>query len=136
MSNKKKSVEYREALSIRVGKYIQSKGFGVAGRDGIAMEALKESDILNILYKDPDAPRPVIFLIFQWGGTTRRLRIGSLQLKERARWVFNLRGIKTVEVAKKLAAEIASEFNVNITIHLVDEEPWLERFRSDDNCNP
>lgn len=136
MSDKVKFVDYQESLSIKIGRFLLSKGFDLASCTGLALNSLVETYALGILRKDPEAKsRKYLFgLITQ---EPRRAFIGVVWFNNSVRganeqnWFFEVYGRKYIELVRQLAEEIASTFNVTITIRLVREQPDVETYLSD-----
>ena len=136
MSDKVEFVDYQESLSIKVGKFLLSKGFDLASCTGLASNSLVETCSLGILRKDPEAkPRKYLF-----GLITREPRrgfLGTVWFSNSARgaseqnWVFEAYGRKHVELVRQLAEEMASTFNAKIALRLVRDQPDVETYMSD-----
>lgn len=129
-------VEYREALSIKVGKFVLSKGFDLADSMGKADNSLVQSDSLGILYKDPEA-KPIKSLFGLIKRERRRMFLGvvwfnnSVRNANKQNWLFQAYGRKYIKLVRQLADEMAFTFNVKITLHLVREQPDIETYLSD-----
>lgn len=124
-------VEYQELLSIKVGRFLLLKGFDLASRIGVALNVLVETCSLGILYKDPEAkPRTYLFGLIKI--EPRRMFLGTVWFNDNNRgateqnWVFDAYGREYVELVRQLAEEMASTFNVKVTIRLVREQPDVE----------
>lgn len=136
MSNKVEFVDYQEALSIKVGRFLFSKGFDLASCTGLASNSLVETCSLGILCKDPEA-KPQKYFFGLITREPRREFIGRVWLSNTARganeqnWVLEAYGRKHVELVRQLAEEMASTFNAKITIRLVREQSALETLLSD-----
>jgi hypothetical protein len=136
MCDKVEFVDYQESLSIKVGRFLLSKGYDPASCTGVATNSLVETSSLGILRKDPEAkPRKYLFgLITQ---NPRREFLGTIWFYNSARgasevkWVFEVYGRKHVGLVKQLADEIASTFNVKIDLRLVREQPEVETYWTD-----
>ena len=137
MNDKKvEVVDYQESLSIKVGRFLLSKGFDLASSTGLASNLLVETCSLGILRKDPEAkPRKYLF-----GLITRKPRrgfLGTVWFSNSARgaseqhWVFETYGRKHVELVRQLAEEMVLTFNVGIALCLVREQPAFESYMSD-----
>lgn len=129
-------IEYQEAVSIRVGRFLLSKGFTLASTAGIEMSpsSLAEDNSLGIIYDDPDdKPKRRFFGMFN----KRRVFLGILWFNNERRaaswtqWVFELYGRKYNDLVMKLVSEIAYKFNVNITVKLIRDAPRLEGYPRD-----
>ena len=129
-------VDYQESLSIKVGRFLLSKGFDLANTTGMAARSLIENDSLGILRKDPEAkPRTYLFGLIKQ--EPRRMFLGIVWFRNsphgatEQNWVFDAYGRKHVELVRQLAEEMASTFNVKITLRLVSEQPCVEKYFSD-----
>lgn len=140
MKDKMELVDYKESLSIKVGKFLLSKGFNLASCTGMAEHILADTDSLGILYKDSETrPRKSLFDFILRSGpeSRRRMFIGTVWFISSVRganeqnWVFEAYGRKYVDSVRQLAEEMASTFNVKITVHLVREQPDFETYLSD-----
>ena len=136
MSDEVKFVDYQESLSIKVGRFLLSKGFDLASCTGLAEHTLSQSDSLGILRKDPDAkPRKYLFGLIK--REPRRGFLGTVWFSNSARgaseqnWVFEVYGRKHVELVRQLAEEMASTFNAKIALRLVRDQPDVEIYMSD-----
>ena len=131
MNDKVEFVDYQESLSIKVGRFLLSKGFDLASSTGFAEHTLSQSDSLGILRKDPDAkPRKYLFGLIK--REPRRAFLGTVWFSNSAcgaseqNWVFEAYGRKHVELVRQLAEEMASTFNTKIALRLVREQPDVE----------
>jgi hypothetical protein len=136
MSDKVEFVDYQESLSIKVGRFLLSKGFDLASSTGLAEHTLSQSNSLGILRKDPEAkPRKYLFGLIK--REPRRGFLGIVWFSNSARgaseanWVFEAYGRKHVELVRQLAEEMASTFNAKIALRLVHEQPDVETYLSD-----
>lgn len=129
-------VDYQESLSIKVGRFLLSKGFDLASCTGFASGSLVESCSLGILCKDPEA-KPRKYLLGLITQEPRREFLGTVWFVNDARsaseqdWVFEVYGRKHVELAMQLAEEMASIFDTKITLRLVREQSAVETYASD-----
>ncbi|PIR86507.1 hypothetical protein COU13_00515 [Candidatus Kaiserbacteria bacterium CG10_big_fil_rev_8_21_14_0_10_43_70] len=136
MSDKVEFVDYQESLSIKVGRFLLSKGYDLASCTGLASNSLVETDSLGILRKDPEA-RPREYLFGLITRDPRRMFLGTVWLSNGSlgateqNWVFEAYGRKHVELARQLAEEMASTFNVKIALRLVRDQPDVETYLSD-----
>ncbi len=131
-------VEYQEPLSIKVGRFLLSKGFDLADSTGMAARSPVQSDSLGILRKDAEAkPRTYLFGLIK--RKPRRMFLGTVWFSNSPRgateqnWVFEVYGRKRVELVRQLAEEMASTFNAKIDLRLVRERPDVETYLSDYN---
>lgn len=129
-------VEFVESLSIKVGRFLLAKGFGLASCAGFALDSLDKTDSLGILFKDPETkPRKYLFGLFK--RNPRRMFLGTVWFSNSAcsageqNWVFETYGRRYVELVRQLAKEMASAFNVKISLRLTREQPNVENFDSD-----
>src|SRR3989338_4457674 len=136
MSDEVKFVDYQESLSIKVGRFLLSKGFDLASCTGLAEHTLSKSDPIGILRKAPDAkPRKCLFGLIK--REPRRGFLGTVWFSNSARgaseqnWVFEVYGRKHVELVRQLAEEMASTFNAKIALRLVRDQPDVETYLSD-----
>ena len=136
MNDKVKSVDYQESPSIKVGRFLLSNGFNLASCTGVASNSLVETCSFGVLRKDPEAkPRKYLFGLIT--REPRREFLGTVWFSNSARgaseanWFFEAYGRKHVELVRQLAEEIASTFNVKITLRLVREQPDVETHLSD-----
>jgi hypothetical protein len=136
MNDKVEFVDYQESLSIKVGRFLLSKGFDLASSTGLASNSLVATDSLGVLRKDPEA-RPRTYLFGLIKREPRRMFLGTVWFSNSPRgtteqsWVFEAYGRKHVELVRQLAEEMASTFNVKITLRLVREQPDVETYLSD-----
>jgi len=136
MNDNVQFVDYQESISIKVGRFLISKGFGPALGSGLALNSLVAADSLCILYEDADAkPRKYLFGLIK--RKQRRMYLGTIWFSNDARsaskqnWVFDMYGRKYVELVRQLTEEMARTFNVKITLRLIAEEPGVEKYMSD-----
>lgn len=136
MSEKVDFVDFKESLSIKVGRELISKGLDIASSTGIAENILSASSCVGILRKNPDRkPRKYFFGLFTQ--LTRRDFLGVIWLNNDTRganekeWVLEMYGRKNVEYVKQLADQLAKTFQVKISLKLVREQPDVETFLSD-----
>lgn len=128
MSDKVELVSYQESLSIKVGKFLLSKGFDLASCAGLVQYGLVQSNSLGVILKDSEA-RPRTFPLSAPPGKPWRVFLGTVWFSDSARganeqnWVFEVHGRKHVESLQLLAKEMASTFGVRIILRLVREEP-------------
>lgn len=131
MSNKTEFVDYEESLSVKVGRFLLSKGFDLASSIGYGSPSEVEDRSLGILHKDAEVkPHKYLFgLITQ---EPRRGFLGVVWFNNSAHgaggrnWVFEVYGRKHLELAGQLAEEMASTFNTKITVRLTSEQPKVE----------
>ena len=131
-------VDYQEAISIKVGRFLLSKGFNLASSIGIGIDELSQEDYLGVLSGYLKA-KPIKFLgVVIW--KPRRIFFGTIRFKENCRhdtneqnWVFEVYGCEHVELLKQLAEDLASTFNVKILLQLKCEQSKREAFLSDYN---
>ncbi|HET8575084.1 MAG TPA: hypothetical protein VFM02_02835 [Candidatus Paceibacterota bacterium] len=139
MNDKVTLVDYQESLSIMVGGFLVSKGFDLSNSTGMAARSLVQSDSLGILYKNSET-KPKTYLFGLIKREPRRIFLGTIWFNNSPRnateqnWVFETYGRKYVELTGQLAEEIASTFNVKITLRLVREQPDVETYFSDYSC--
>ncbi len=136
MSNVEESVSYQESISIKVGRFLLSKGFDLASSTGLASNSLVETCSLGILRKDPEAkPRNYLFGLIK--RAPRRMFLGTVWFSNSPRgaseqnWVFEAYGREHVELVRQLAEEMASTFNIKIALRLVREQPDVETYLFD-----
>ncbi len=130
-------VDCHEVISIKVGRFILSKGFDLASCTGLA-SSLVETCSLGILRKNPNAkPRKHLFGLIT--REPRREFLGTVWFRNKSRgaskrkWVFEVYGRKYAKSLRKLAKEMASAFNVKITLRVVCEQPDVEHYLSDND---
>lgn len=131
----KKEVKMEEALSIKLGRFLQEKGFIAATPSGSILSALSEMDSLGILSQTRAQPETYFFGLFK--EKARRLFLGVVWFNNKARnasadnWTFDFYGRVHKEMLQNLAAEMSSKFDVNITLRLVGENPHTESLPCD-----
>lgn len=86
-----------------------------------------DADSLGVMYKDPEVkPRKLLFGLFTQEPFLEFLGTiwfsNSLRQANEEQWVFEVHGRKYVEPAMQLAEDIASTFNVKISLQLVSEQ--------------
>ncbi|OGM10872.1 hypothetical protein A2W13_00240 [Candidatus Woesebacteria bacterium RBG_16_36_11] len=139
MSGKVEFVDFRESVSIKVGRYLISKGFIPASPWGEKLIIEERLSTLGVLYNDPDAKERRYF----FGLIKKEPRLGLLGAitfdiiartneKDEPFWKFEIYGSKCVDMAKNLAEDLSSVFNVNIRLYLMSEEPREEMFSNED----
>lgn len=135
MNEKVEFVDYQEALSIKVGKWLSEKGFAPASCTGIALYSLSETNSLGILWKDPDAkPREYLFGLIK--REPKRRFLGTIWFDNSTRgankkyWVLEAYGQEHIELVRQLAEKMTSIFNVKISLRLVREQPDVETYCS------
>jgi len=137
MNDKVEFVDYQESISIKVGRFLLSKGFDLADSTGMAICSLVQSSELGILRHDPEAkPRKYLFGLIK--REPRRMFLGTVWFSNSARvcaseknWVFEAYGRKHIDMVRQLAEEMASTFNAKISLRLVREQPDVETYLSD-----
>jgi len=137
-------VQLKEHLSIKVGRFILSQeGMDIASGDGVATKIDSQSRAYSfgVLCGDSEVKPRRLFGLF--ARKPRRLFLGVIWFGEssydgvsESHWIFDVFGRDGVELARQLAEEMASKFDVDITVNLVREEPHLEAFVSDHACCP
>jgi len=136
MSDNVTFVNYKESISIKVWRYLTLKGYVPASSIRIKTNDPQYAKAFGILYKNPEAKKRNIF----FGLIKREPRMGFLGVLSfdtvkcnlnTQIWDFEIYGTKCVAMAKALAKDIASEFNIKITIILVSEEPLEEIFEGE-----
>ena len=133
MSNEKVRTHVsKEKSFFKVLRYLSSKdGFAFADASRKETTPSHIDTNLSILYEDPDA-KPLSWAFRLLGAKRRRLYLGSIWFSihgaNEENWLFKVYGSKNMEVAKRLADELAAHFEVNITLDLVSEEPLYETF--------
>ncbi len=138
MSEKGELVDYQESPSIKVGRFLLSKGFDLASCTGVASNSLVETYALGILRKNPDAkPRSYRFGLIKreprWGFLGTVWFSNSARGASEQNWVFEAYGRKHVELVRQLAEEMALIFNAKIALRLVSDQPYVETYLSDDD---
>lgn len=138
MNERIEFVDYQEALSIKVGKWLLQKGFGLASPTGLALcpSSLGATDSFGILWRNPDTkPRKHLFGLIK--RDPRREFIGTIWFSNIVRgaskqeWVFEAYGRKHIKLVKQLAEEMVLDFNVKIFLNLVREQPDVEAYIND-----
>lgn len=135
-----KGVDFQEALSITVGKFLIEKGFHLASSVGEETTELVASNEVGLLSKHT-LPQPPL----RWFSLVRRERprrafFGVIWFHNpprsaiEAHWVFELYGRGYIALAHQLAEELATLHSVKISIRLVREDPQEER-RYYDYCD-
>ncbi len=127
---------YQESLSIKVGRFLLSKGFDIASCTGFATSSLVETSSLGILYNNPNAKtRKYLFGLIK--RKTRRIFLGVIWFNSRGandkNWFFEVYGrnhMYTYSVIR-LVEEMSLVFNVKITVRLVQEQLDFENYLSD-----
>jgi hypothetical protein len=128
----------KEHLSNEVRWFVHAKGFSLASCVGLAFDEMENytSSSIGILYLDPDA-KPTAYL---WGLLTRPPRrsfLGVVWFSDSARgadeqhWVFEVHGQKYLELARRIAGELASLFHVDISVRLQSAQTVQEIYVSD-----
>lgn len=128
---------YTEPMSIQVGRFLISNGFYIASGNGIESNSLIKAPYLGILYKDPGVkPRKYLFGLIS--RKPRRSFLGIIWFNhnntpsnDEQNWSFEVLGRNHIDLAKKLAEEIASTFNAKISIRLASDQPEVETYFSD-----
>lgn len=144
MSIETKLVDYEEPLSFTVGRFLLRRGFNLASKFPVAQGALFEDDSIGVLYKDPKA-RPRTYLFGLVKRAPSRMFLGTIYFREKRygssissikgrdatkqNWVFEIHGSEYVELLMQLTEEMASNFNIKITLRLVSDWPILEADR-------
>jgi len=133
MNDKVDLVNYQEPLSIGVGSFLVSKGFSLASSIGVASSLLEKTDVLGILYEDPDVkPQKCLFGLIKQ--KPERMFLGTIWFSNRVRganernWVFEVNGREYVKLTRQLSEEMAATFNVKIVLRLVCEQPKVETY--------
>jgi len=133
MGEKTGSVDYQEALSIKVGNWLIQKGFGLAENTGFGLSELVESSSLGITWQDPNA-KPIKLNIFFAKARIYPTFLGVVWFEGKVRnadeqnWVLEAHGRDQVDRITKLANELAADFKVRITIRLISEESKLVNY--------
>ena len=133
MNDKVELVEYQELFSIKVGRFLLSRGFDLESRPVIHGQQNRSFDILR---KDPDAKRSKFpfRLITQ---EPRRALLGRLLFNNNGcdtsshNLVFEVYGRNCVELIRQLVDEMVLTFNIKATIRLVHEQPRVEILPAD-----
>ena len=121
------SVDYQKVNSIKVGKFLLSKGFALSSCNGVALGLLEAQSALGILCEAK--PRKYLFgLIVR---KPRRELLGMVTFDLGGKWSFDIYGRKNVELCRQLADEMTSAFKAKITVRLLSEEPHLESYTAD-----
>ena len=138
MSKEGELVEFQEATSVKVGRFLVSKELVLANNVGVADDGpLVESNSLGILYTDPET-KPQKYLGFI-PKKSKRIFLGTLWFKNeqlsatQENWFFETYGNKYAEFVRELTEEIASTFKIKITLYLKQEEPKVEAYQTADN---
>lgn len=125
-------VDYQEAISVKVGKYLLERGYDLASDEGLALPLVGEANALGILQRNQDAkPKKYMFGLIT-RREPRRVFLGVIWFRDSTRgatnehWVLETYGRGYVELVRQLAEEMTSTFNVKITICLVQEQPKVE----------
>jgi len=120
-------VQYFEPPSIKVGKWLIEKGYGLADLGGLRLSSLECRKHLGVL--GPAVTKRVFFGLI----TTyeRSPFFGTITFESEGPWDFEIYGRENVEKLTALANEMAEKFKVEIALHLVSEEPRLESFNLD-----
>ncbi len=131
-------VDYQEALSIKVGNFILTKGFDLASGTGLPSKSISNSSSIGLLLRDRIA----------WGKTylfglikrrPRRPFIGVIWFENELRGateqnlVFDVYGRNNVDLAKQLADSLTVAFGVKISVRLEEEGQQVETRQSDYN---
>ena len=152
MKHKVKCIDWKninqKKLSVKVAMWLFQKGFSPADQDGVEIDPLRAiTNKLGILYDGPnhEYAKCLFGLITpkrRFSGTDiqrhiypsflfpRRQFLGFLSMTNSQNWTFELYGRKYVDIIKQLSSQLSSDFDVNITIHLLREEAEKE-WRSD-----
>lgn len=126
MSEKTERVDYRESLSILVGRFLLLKGFGLADEYRWTLESLVDRSSLGILYNDPNTKPTYLLGIFKKKPLQKfvatiwfeKERLNAIETN----WVIEAYGREYSQMLKQLAEELATIFSVNIRIELKKEE--------------
>ncbi|HSV95186.1 MAG TPA: hypothetical protein VLH94_04435 [Spirochaetia bacterium] len=136
MSDKVIFVDYQEPFSIKVGRSLLSKEYELADCCGKAINRLTGSDSLGILLNNRSAkPKTCLFGLIK--KMPRRTFLGVIWFDNQPRhanenrWIFEIYGREYVDLAKQIAKELSSLFNVAITVHLISEQTACEKYLSD-----
>ncbi|MFA5997591.1 MAG: hypothetical protein WC791_03855 [Candidatus Paceibacterota bacterium] len=125
------NIQNVEPLSVQVGKFLLSKGLGLASATGFA-EKLKKRDVVGILKKFPNEKPRTYFLGFIKRAPLRMF-LGVIWFRNEARsaneqrWVFEVQGKENLNFAKELAEEMAQTFDVKIVFRLECEKEVEEK---------
>lgn len=130
-------VDYQKAVSIRVGNFLLSKGFDLASSTGVYQNKLGQSQSLGILRKDPERKTKTRLFSFLKKRDPRRIFHGIIWFKNNNlgasedNWIFEFYGRRHVALMQQLADEMASTFEVKVTLRLVKESPETEAYDTD-----
>lgn len=137
MNSQTQPVNYQEALSIKVGRFLLMEGYFLASCRGVIQSnaELIESDSLSIAYTCP------LRKAQQWLGgliqrKARRVILGTIWFKNRdeasdQNWLIEAKGRQYVDLIMRLSQQLASTFNVTVDVRLVKEEIELEVYGSE-----
>lgn len=138
-------VSYLEDPAVMAGGFLQSKGFVLADKHGIASKPDYYADSLGLLINEHSDAKPSTrksllssFVIEK----PRRKFIGRLWFNNRARsadekhWVFEVFGMAYVDHAKQMADEMAALLSVDIVLYLASDLAKAEMFLTDQPIFP
>lgn len=150
------AVDFKETLSIKVGKFLISKGFSLASSTGVASHGCDvrgifiDTEAVGILYEDPakvyklfgfiPVSRWILLSMMAIGyipSSSRRIFIGTIWFSnifrgaDKKNWFFETYGREYAGLTKRLAEEMTETFNVRINICLVHEQPDYEAYLDD-----
>lgn len=121
------------ALSIRVANFIAKyEGFSLATTSGEMIESYTDCNELGILWDDPNETPKRRFFGLLPGNKKQRKFIGVLWIENanrgvtRDKWFFEVYGKNEYEYIKKITNDLASYFNVKITLYLSKESALHE----------
>jgi hypothetical protein len=140
-----KDYDYVEPLCSKVIKFLASKGYGASNFDEDRDVCYQNEYFLDhpgktafgILYKDPDVG-PETFFFGLLKKEPRKVVLGVIWFDNNkwnpagyqrgfdARWIFHLYGRKNIELATQLAEEMASHFDISVTLELQCEGARFE----------
>lgn len=122
-----------ESLCMRVGDWLKKRGFYPSCPLGIEEQFSTCSNSMGILYKDPNhrkgLPKKYLFgLISVKSPEPRKIFLGALWFdwprggaKRGEKWVFQAYGDEIAKkVTRPLLEEMSKEFNIDISVHLVE----------------
>ncbi len=124
MSRKVVVTDYRDALSVKVGKFFLEKGFSFANHDGHISERImqlqNETTAYRLVYEDTsNAGKDLLGFL----NLPRTVIVGIATFTTENSVIVTVQGSQYLEMMKSLAKEISEKFDTSVTVHLEQGNP-------------
>jgi len=113
--------------AIKINRLVVKEGFYTADSAGFPCTPTPFDGSVGILYKDSDTTKRRLFLFRRLKSHIGTVYFGAASDTTKDKWMLKVYGRKYLDVCRRLAEKMMTEFEVTISVTLVQDEVGFER---------